>query len=84
MNVLFLSVFCSAVGILFYMYALRSLGILTVTLFINIQPFVTVAAGMIILREFLTLNQMIGGLLVIGAVYLSTYKKKNKTIRENK
>ncbi|MEX1376309.1 MAG: EamA family transporter [Eubacteriales bacterium] len=77
-NVLFLSVFCSAVGILFYMYALRSLGILTVTLFINIQPFVTVAASMMILKEFLSMNQMLGGLLVIGAVYLSTYKKKQK------
>ena len=77
-NVLFLSVFCSAVGILFYMYALRSLGILTVTLFINIQPFVTVAAGMIILREFLTANQMLGGLLVVGAVYISTFKRRKK------
>jgi len=75
-NVLFLAVFCSALGILFYMYAFRSLGIITTTLFINIQPFVTVIASMIVLKEFLNSNQIIGGLLVIGAVYLSSYKKR--------
>lgn len=76
-NVLFLAVFCSAIGILLYMYAFRSLGIVTTTLFINIQPLITVLAAMVLLKEFLSTNQLIGGLLVISAVYLSSYRKRD-------
>lgn len=87
-NVAFLAVFCSAVGILLYMYALKNLGIVTTTLFINIQPFVTVVASMIVLREFLEINQIMGGLLVISAVYLSSFttpknKKETEVIQKN-
>ncbi len=79
-NVVFLAVFCSAVGILLYMYAFRTLGLLTTTLFINIQPLITVIASMVILKEFLSFNQIAGGLLVITAVYLSTFRKRNLKI----
>lgn len=76
-NILFLAGLCSAVGFSLYMYTLRSLGMVTTTLFINIQPLITVLASMIILNEFLNINQVFGGILVIGAVYLSTYQKRN-------
>ncbi len=81
-NVLFLAVFCSATGILLYMYAFKSLGIVTSTLYINIQPFITVIASMIILKEFLTPNQIIGAVMIIAAVYLSTYKKRDLPLAE--
>lgn len=81
-NILFLAGLCSAVGFSLYMYALRSLGMVTTTLFINIQPLVTVFAAMLILNEFLSINQILGGVLVIGAVYLSTYNKRNLNIAE--
>ncbi len=81
-NLLFLAVFCSAVGILLYMYAFRSLGMVTTTLFINIQPLITVVASMLILHEFLTRNQLIGGIMVLAAVYLSTYKKRDLPLAE--
>ena len=76
-NLMFLAVFCSALGILLYMYAFRSLGIVTTTLYINIQPLITVIASMLLLNDFLTGNQLIGGIMVVAAVYLSTYKKRD-------
>lgn len=79
-NILFLAGLCSAVGFSLYMFTLRSLGMVTTTLFINIQPLVTVIAAMLILNEFLNINQVIGGILVIGAVYLSTYQKRNLNV----
>jgi len=82
LNLLFLSVFCSAAGILLYMYAFRSLGLVTTTLFINIQPIVTVIASMIILKEYLKPNEIIGGILVVAAVYLSTYQKRDLPLAE--
>jgi len=79
-NILFLAGLCSAVGFSLYMYTLRSLGMVTTTLFINIQPLITVVASMIILNEFLNINQVFGGVLVIGAVYLSTYRNRNLNV----
>ncbi|MBN2878332.1 MAG: DMT family transporter [Clostridia bacterium] len=81
-HLLFLAVFCSAIGILLYMYAFKSLGMVTTTLFINIQPIITVIASMIILKEYLRPNEIIGGILVVAAVYLSTYRKRDLPLAE--
>ena len=79
-NILFLAGLCSALGFSLYLYTLRSLGMVSTTLFINIQPLVTVIAAMIILNEVLSFNQLLGGVLVVGAVYLSTYRRRNISI----
>ena len=70
-NVLFLGVFCSAIGYYFYVYAMGELGVGISSLFINLIPVVTVIASYFILGESITSTQLLGGGLVILAVYLA-------------
>ncbi len=70
-NILFLGVFCSALGYYIYVYAIDRLGVALSSLFINIVPVVTVLAGYLILDEKITSSQIIGGGVIIFAVLLA-------------
>ncbi len=70
-NVVFLGVFCSAVGYYLYVYALDELGVDIASLFINLIPVVTVIASFLILDEKITTVQLIGGGIVVGSVYVA-------------
>ncbi len=70
-NVLFLGIFCSAVGYYFYVYAMGEIGVSISSLFINLIPVVTVIASYFILGEKITPTQLAGGGLVVLAVYLA-------------
>jgi drug/metabolite transporter (DMT)-like permease len=80
-NLLFLALLCSATAMLLYMYALSHLSVFTTTLFINVPPLITVAASALILKQFLSPIQFVGGFLVIMAVYVSNIVIKKKEIR---
>lgn len=74
-NVIFLGVFCSAIGYYFYVLAIGRLGVDVTTLFSNIVPVVTVISSYFILGEKITTIQLIGGGIVITAVYLVDLSK---------
>ncbi len=78
MHVLYLGIFCSAMGYTFYMYALDHLGVGTTTLYINLIPVVTVAASALFLGEQIGGKQIVGALLVIAAVTIVSVSKKDE------
>jgi drug/metabolite transporter (DMT)-like permease len=75
-HIAFLAVFCSAIGYMFYVYALTILGVSISALFINIIPAVSVIAAFFLLGERLTLLQWIGAALTIGGVYLASMTRR--------
>lgn len=77
MNVIYLGVFCSAIAYYLYIYAMGYLGVSITSLFLNLLPVITVIGGYFILKETITVYQIIGGALVIFSVYLVNTKGKN-------
>ncbi len=73
LNVLYLGIFCSAVGYLFYVASLKALGAGVSSVFINLIPVVSVAASFVILGERLSPIQLGGGAVAIGGVYLASF-----------
>lgn len=78
LNVIYLGVFCSAIAYYMYIYAMDYLGVSTTSLFLNLLPVVTVIGSYFILGEKVNTYQIIGGALVIFAVYFVNTKEKNK------
>ncbi|WP_432407574.1 DMT family transporter [Wukongibacter sp. M2B1] len=79
LNVVYLGIFCSAMAYYLYIYAMDYLGVSTTSLFLNLLPIVTVIASYFILDERINVYQIIGGVLVIFAVYFANTKdKKNE------
>jgi drug/metabolite transporter (DMT)-like permease len=73
-HVLFLGLCCSALGYWLYAYSLEILGVTVSSVFINVVPVVTAAAGFFILNERLSPLQWGGAALVIAGVYLTTLR----------
>ena len=79
-HLLFLAVFCSALGHWFYVKAIEALNVTVSGIFLNIIPVITVIAGFLVLGEKLSLLQWLGAALVISGVTLAMlYGKKTKT-----
>lgn len=82
-NVLFLAIFCSAAGYFLYIYTIGKLGVSITTLFINLIPVVTVVGSYFIIGEKISPTQMLGGGIIICAVYIAdinTWFKKPQRI----
>jgi drug/metabolite transporter (DMT)-like permease len=75
-HLVFLGLFCSALAYWFYAESMKHLGISISSLFINLIPVVTVAAGFFVLGERLSGIQWLGAVLVLGGVYLAMFEKK--------
>jgi len=75
LHVVFLGIFCSALGYWFYVKAMEDLGVSVCAIFINLIPVVTVIFGFFLLGERLTFLQWIGAALVTSGVYLAIYKR---------
>ena len=71
-NVVFLGVFCSALGYWLYIVTLDRLGPGRSSVFINLIPVVSVVAAFFILGERLGGLQWLGGGVAIAGVYLAT------------
>ncbi len=82
LNLIFLGIFCSALATYFYVYAMDALGISLCSVIMNLVPVVAVTASCIILKEKVTLLQLFGGALVIGAVYICSEKAESNTIKK--
>ena len=72
LHIAYLGIFCSAIGYWFYARALEVLGVATATVFVNLIPVVTVAAGFVFLGERLAPVQWLGAAAVLAGVYLAT------------
>ncbi len=70
-HVLFLGIFCSAVGYLFYITSMQVLGTSASSVFINLVPVVSVAAAWLFLGERLSSLQMLGAAVAVLGVYLA-------------
>lgn len=48
----------------------------------NLEPFVTMVVGFILLKKPVTAIEIAGSILIVGGVLLSTYSKRNRDARE--
>lgn len=71
LHVLYLGIFCSALGYFLYVYGMDRLGVSSVSLFVNLIPVVAVLGGCLLLKEPLTLLQLVGGAIILFAVWLA-------------
>lgn len=84
-NILFLGILCSALGYFLYIYSIRELGIDLVSIFINLIPVITIICSYFVLDEKITPIQLVGGGIIIFAVYMvdlsnRLIQKKNTTL----
>lgn len=75
-NLLFLGIFCSAIGYFLYIFALQNLNVTLTTLFVNCIPLVSVTSSVILLNEHLSIMQLLGGICIIIAVLISTLNRQ--------
>ncbi|MEG0495518.1 MAG: EamA family transporter [Eubacterium sp.] len=71
LNFLFLAILVSGTANLTYMYALKFIPMLTVTILVNFVPVVTIIFSTLFLKESLTAFQLLGAGLVILSVCLA-------------
>lgn len=84
LNVVYLGVFCSAIAYYLYVYAMNVLGVSVTSLYLNVVPMVTVIASFFILKEQIMSYQILGGALVVAAVYLANWEgSKRKASSDN-
>jgi drug/metabolite transporter (DMT)-like permease len=67
-SILFLGIGCSGLGYLFWYAALERLEASQVAAFLYLEPLITLAAAVILLREPVTPTTILGGLLVLTGV----------------
>jgi drug/metabolite transporter (DMT)-like permease len=80
LNVLYLGVFCSALGYWLYVVAMDRLGAGTVSVFLNLVPVVSVGAAFFVLGERLGALSLVGGAVAVGGVYLATSSGPRKPV----
>ncbi|MFA7156637.1 MAG: DMT family transporter [Bacilli bacterium] len=64
LNIAYLGIFCSGIAFYLYVYAIKNLGTIVSSIFINFIPVVTIVTGSIILDETLNLMQIIGVIII--------------------
>ena len=78
LNLVFLSIFCSCIGYIVYIYCLKQLGATIITTYINLQPIMSLIAAAVILNEVITVWQVIGcTIIIIGVTLVSLDGKFN-------
>ncbi len=73
-NILYLTIFCSALCTFMYLTALKSLGPTVTNVYINLMPFVGVMTAYIVLKEQLYPLQIAGGLIIILGIFITGFK----------
>ena len=80
LNLIFLGLGASAICFVTWNLALKSLGAIKASLYINAVPMVTVILSMIVLHERLTWMSGTGIALVLCGLSVSQFKKRSKVI----
>lgn len=73
-NILYLTLFCSALCTFMYLSALKELGATITNVYINLMPFVGVLAAYIVLKETLYPLQIVGGIIIVIGISLASIK----------
>lgn len=81
-HLIYLGVFCSALANYLYVYAMRILGVSSVSLFINLIPVISVFGGFTILQEAVSGMQILGGVVILFSVYLANFNIEKITHSE--
>lgn len=76
--VLYLGIFGTVIGFVWYYEAIKRIGPVKAGLFINFVPIFGVLLSFLVLREMITLSLAIGAVLVISGVYLTNRTHKTK------
>lgn len=74
-NLLYLGVFCSALGYFFYVYAVKRLGATVSSAFLNLIPVVTVISGFFVLGEEPVWLEILGMLVILASLFYLGYQK---------
>jgi drug/metabolite transporter (DMT)-like permease len=72
-SLLYLGVFGTVVGFLWYYQAIREIGAVRSGVFINFVPLFALAFGMLLLGEPLSAGLLQGGALVVGGAWITNY-----------
>jgi drug/metabolite transporter (DMT)-like permease len=75
LNILYLALFCSALSYFLYLYALKHLGPVVISSWLNLIPLVGTVGGMTMLGERLAPVQMLGGAIIIAGVFIVSWRK---------
>jgi len=73
-GILFLGVFCSGLGYLFWYSALEKRDSGVVGIYLYLEPFVTVIGAYFLLHEEIRWITLLGGATILGGVFLATRK----------
>ena len=75
-NIGFQAIFCTCIGYVIYIYCLEKLGATVISTYINLQAIVTIISAAILIKEEISLWQVIGGVIIILGVFLVSYGSK--------
>ena len=75
LNLIYLSVFCSAFASYFYVTAMNSLGVTVSSIAMNMIPVTTILFSFLIFKEVPSFIQIIGSLLVIISICMANSKE---------
>ncbi len=79
-NILYLAIFCSALGYFLYIYALKRLDVAITTLYLNLVPIIGVLSGHFVLNERILPIQIAGGLMIILSIVAVNMEKLSKRL----
>lgn len=79
LNLIYLSVFCSAISYFAFLYAVKRLGPTVSSAFLNLVPVVAVITGFMVLGERLWLLQYAGMGLIMYSLFTLNRKSKDRT-----
>lgn len=82
MSIIYLGVFGTVFGFVWYYQGIQSIGPLRAGLFINFVPLFAIVLAYLILAEPVTPSLLAGAALIISGVYLTNYERR--TIRNNR
>jgi len=68
LSVAYLGLVPSGLALFLYIFSLKAIGNTTASLFINFVPVVTAVLGVLFLQEVMTLNMILGGLIIVVAI----------------
>jgi drug/metabolite transporter (DMT)-like permease len=74
-GIAFLGIFCSGIAYIFWYDALKTLPVAQTGAFLYLEPVVTVIVAALILSERLYLATLLGGVLILGGVWMVNRKR---------
>lgn len=75
-SLIILAIFCSTLAFWFYTIGVKHIGIIRANIFTNLIPIFTAITSFLLLNESMTINKVMGMLVIITGVILTQWKKK--------